>query len=193
MNEVWFLRHGQTDWNLLGKWQGQAPYAPGLNETGFVQARAAARQLSRVRFEAIYSSDLLRARQTAEAVAAVQDLPVILDERLREVNLGVWEGMLSEDVRSGYPNELEERELDPMYARPPQGESLAKVSERVRAALGDILQKQAQAPVLIVSHGLALAALICLAGNIPIADAYNHIPENAVPVQVFIDQTSPSS
>jgi broad specificity phosphatase PhoE len=185
MKEVWLLRHGQTDWNLQGRWQGQAPYAPGLNETGFAQAKSAALQLSGIRFAAIYSSDLLRARQTAESVADEQGLPVLLDERLREVNLGVWEGMLSEDVKSRYPNELRERDENPLHSRPPQGETLAEVAERARAALNDILRKQAQGPILIVSHGLALAALICLVKNLPIEKAYEHIPDNAVPMQVF--------
>jgi broad specificity phosphatase PhoE len=187
MKEVWLLRHGETDWNLQGRWQGQAPFAPGLNEAGFAQARSAASVLSNVRFAAIYSSDLLRARQTAEAVAEQQGLRVIFDGRLREVNLGVWEGMLSEDVKARYLKELEEREKNPLRARPPQGETLAEVAERVQAALKDILQEQAQGPVLIVSHGLALAALSCLAGGVPLEKAFAHIPENAKPRQLLVD------
>lgn len=184
MSEIWLLRHGQTDWNLQGRWQGQASFAPGLNEAGFAQARSAAEELSEIQFGAIYSSDLLRARQTAEAVAEKQGLPVFLDERLREVNLGEWEGMLSEDVKARYPNELRERDENPLHARPPQGETLAEVAERAKAAVNDILQRQAQGPILIVSHGLTLAALVCMSKHIPLEQAYEHIPENAEPIRV---------
>lgn len=185
MREIWLLRHGQTDWNLQGRWQGQAPFAPGLNETGFAQARSAAEELSGIRFSVIYSSDLLRARQTAEAVAEKQGLSVLVDERLREVNLGEWEGMLSEDVKARYPNELKERDENPLNARPPQGETLAEVAERAGTAVKDILQKQAQGPLLIVSHGLTLASLICVSSHIPLEKAYEHIPENATPVRII--------
>lgn len=185
MREIWLLRHGQTDWNLQGRWQGQASFAPGLNKTGFAQARSAAEELSDIQFSAIYSSDLLRARQTAEAVAEKQGLPVLLDERLREVNLGEWEGLLSDEVKARYAEELEERERNPLHARPPQGETLAEVAERAKAAVNDILQKQAQGPLLIVSHGLTLASLICMSSHIPLEKAYEHIPENATPVRII--------
>lgn len=184
MTAIWLLRHGQTDWNLQGRWQGQASFAPGLNETGFAQARSAAEELSGNQFSAIYSSDLLRARQTAEAIAECHGLPVLVDERLREVNLGEWEGMLSGEVKARYAKELEERERDPLHARPPQGETLAEVAERARAAVDDILQKQAQGPILIVSHGLTLASLICMSSHIPLKQAYEHIPENAKPHRI---------
>jgi broad specificity phosphatase PhoE len=184
MKEIWLLRHGQTDWNLQGRWQGQASFAPGLNETGLTQARSVAMELSNIKLKAIYSSDLLRARQTAEAVAEQQGLPVLLDKRLREVNLGEWEGMLSDEVNARYPRELEERERDPLHARPPQGETLIEVVERAHAAIMDISKKQANSPILIVSHGLTLATLICISNHTPLEKAYEHIPENAKPHRV---------
>jgi broad specificity phosphatase PhoE len=184
MMEFWVVRHGQTDWNLQGRWQGQAPHAPGLNETGFAQAESLVAQLVGVRFTAIYSSDLLRARQTAEKVAETQGLGILLEPRLREVNLGDWEGLFSSEVEARYPLELEEREKDPLHARPPQGETLAEVAERARAALMDISQDQAHGPVMIVSHGLTLASVICVSDQIPIAQAYQHVPENAKPYRI---------
>jgi len=181
MTELWLIRHGQTNWNLTGRWQGQSPDAPPLNETGRAQALAILDQLPRADFAAIYSSDLLRARQTAELIANPLNLTVVLDPRLREMNLGAWEGMLSDDIKAQYPRELGEREKNPFEAHAPQGESPREVTERVIAAVDEIAGKHPNDSVLIVSHGVALAVMICHAQKIPLHDVYEHIPENAKP------------
>ena len=85
---LWLIRHGETDWNVEGRWQGQTPHAPPLNAAGRAQAEAVAGQLNGHVFDAIYSSDLLRAIQTAEIVAARLGLRVRVEPRLREVNQG---------------------------------------------------------------------------------------------------------
>jgi probable phosphoglycerate mutase len=181
---LWLLRHGQTDWNLTGRWQGQTPAAPGLNETGRQQALAACAQLSHIRFSAIYSSDLLRSVQTAELIAQSLGLAVTLEPRLREIDLGAWEGMLSEDIKARYPKEMEARAADPIRARAPDGESPADVVGRVRSALDDIAAAYPDRSVLIVAHGLSLAVIFCLARHIPIAEVYENIPENGKPFRV---------
>lgn len=182
MTEFWLIRHGQTNWNLEGRWQGQASYAPPLNETGRAQAEAAAAQLlDGQRFGAIYSSDLLRARETAEIIAARLGLRVRLEPRLREVNLGIWEGLMGMDIAQRYPAELAERERNPVHARPPGGETLAEVAKRVWAAADEAALAQAGARLVIVAHGLSLATLICRARNMPLEKAYAIIPDNAHP------------
>jgi broad specificity phosphatase PhoE len=184
MTEFWLIRHGQTDWNLTGRWQGQSPNAPPLNETGHAQALAILDLLPCADFAAIYSSDLLRARQTAELIAAPLNLTVVLDPRLREMNLGAWEGMLSEDIKAQYPRELAEREQNPFDAHAPQGESPREVAERAITAMEEIAGKHPNKAVLIVSHGVALAVMICHAQKFPLYDVYEHIPENAKPYYV---------
>jgi broad specificity phosphatase PhoE len=179
MTDLWLVRHGQTDWNLTGRWQGQSPDAPTLNETGRAQAIALRELLRDVRFAALYSSDLLRSRATAELLAEPLGLTVTLEPRLREINLGAWEGMLSEDIEAQYPQELTERKRDPWHARAPGGESPREVAERVRAAVDEIAERHRGEAVLIVAHGLSLAVIICHAGNIPLEQVYEHIPENA--------------
>jgi broad specificity phosphatase PhoE len=181
MTDLWLVRHGQTDWNLTGRWQGQAPDAPGLNETGMAQARAIGAQLAGIRFSAVYSSDLLRARQTAELLAEPLGLRGTLEPRLREINLGLWEGLLSTEIETRYPRELEERRRDPWYARAPEGESPHEVAERVLAAVEEIAQKYPRDPVLIVAHGLSLAVILCHAEGIPLEQVYDHVPDNAAP------------
>ncbi|MDP2777935.1 MAG: histidine phosphatase family protein, partial [Anaerolineales bacterium] len=168
MTELWLIRHGQTDWNLTGRWQGQAPDAPGLNEAGRAQALALRDELKDVRFSAIYSSEMLRARQTAELIAEPLGLTVTLEPRLREMNLGAWEGMLSSDIEVQNPQELAERARDPFHARAPQGESPLEVAERVIAAVNDIATKHQDESVLIVAHGVSLAVIICHALGIQI-------------------------
>lgn len=179
MTELWLLRHGQTDWNLTGRWQGQASSAPELNNTGYAQALAIREQLAGKQLSAIYSSDLLRARQTAKLIANPLGLTVILEPRLREMNLGAWEGMLSSEIEAQYPLELAERARDPHHARAPQGESPVEVAERTIAAVDDIAGKHAGESVLIVSHGVSLSIIICHARGFPLNEVYKHIPENA--------------
>ena len=184
MTELWLLRHGQTDWNVTGRWQGQTSEAPGLNDTGRAQAVSAREHLTGMRFTAIYCSDLLRARQTAELISKSLNLNISLEPRLREMNLGAWEGMLSSDIEARYPQELAERAHDPLHARPPKGESPLEVEKRVLASVMDITEKYPDDSVLIVSHGVALAVIICHAQGIPMEEVYEHIPENAIPYHV---------
>jgi broad specificity phosphatase PhoE len=184
MTEFWLIRHGQTDWNLAGRWQGQSPDAPALNETGRAQALAILDLLPRANFSGIYSSDLLRARQTAELIAASLGLTIILEPRLREMNLGAWEGMLFSDIEAQYPRELEARKQNPFDAHTPRGESPREVAERVIAAVDEIAGKHPNESALIVSHGVSLAVMVCHAQGIPLNNVYEYIPENAKPYRV---------
>lgn len=184
MTELWLVRHGQTDWNLMGKWQGQATDAPGLNNTGCVQVLAIRKQLKKLNFTAIYGSDLLRAKQTAELIAEPLGLTVTLEPRLREINLGVWEGLLSEEIQARYSQELAERARNPFYSRAPNGESPQDVAERVLAAIDEISSKHRDESVMIISHGIALAIIICRAEGFQLKDVYHHIPDNAQPYHV---------
>lgn len=127
---------------------------------------------------AIYSSGLLRARQTAELIAESLSLTVILEPRLREMNLGAWEGMLSDEIEAQYPQELAERARNPFQARTPQGESPAEVAERVIAAVNEIAVKYQDKSVFIVAHGISLAVIICQVQGIPLDKVYEYIPEN---------------
>lgn len=185
MAQVWLIRHGQTDWNVQGRWQGQTPDAPPLNATGVAQAHALAetlaQQAEQSAFQALYSSDLLRARQTAEIIALRLRLPVRLDPRLREVNLGAWEGMLGEDVALRYVAELDERKRNPVHSRPPQGETVFELAARVGQALDDIARGHPNGNVLVVSHGLAIATALCMANGMPLERVFDHLPDNATP------------
>ena len=184
MTEFWLVRHGQTNWNLEGRYQGSRDIE--LNETGIRQAESAAGRLSDKPFEAVYSSPLRRCLRTARMIAAanVSEPEVEVDDRLVEVNLGKWEGVLFTDIQRDYPDELEARRLDPLHARPPGGESALEVAGRMALAVDDIAGRHPEGPVLLVSHGLALASLLCLAQDVPLERVYGMVPENADPVVV---------
>ena len=184
MTTLWLVRHGQTDWNVAGRWQGQSAEAPLLNEVGRAQAEAVRGQLPLEQIKAVYSSDLPRARQTAEILAAGLEAPVRLDARLREINLGAWEGLPGEVVAARYADALAARLRDPAHARAPGGECAADVAARVWAAADDIAREFPEGPVVVVSHALALATIICRAGGAGLERVYEREPENAKAVAV---------
>ena len=186
MRSLWLLRHGQTDWNLEGRWQGQTPIAPGLNAAGRSQAIEAGHMLRRESIPCIYSSDLLRARQTAEWIAGLLGARLVLEPRLREIHLGEWEGMLGGEIASRYPLELAEREADPMRSCAPGGESVKQVADRVWPAVDEIISRHPPGQsILIVSHGIALGTILCRAEQVPLEKVYKHIPENGLPSHVY--------
>uniref|UniRef100_A0A7C1FHK5 Histidine phosphatase family protein n=1 Tax=Caldilinea aerophila TaxID=133453 RepID=A0A7C1FHK5_9CHLR len=178
MTEFWLVRHGQTDWNQQGRYQGQAD--PPLNETGLQQAQAAAERLAGRRYAALYSSDLERARVTAEIIGKRLGLAVIIDPRLREVNQGAWEGLLVTEIQERYPVEWEARQRDRLQFRAPGGgESVQDVAMRIWATMDEIARRHPHDAVIVVSHGLALATMLCRVRNISLAQARELIPDNA--------------
>lgn len=174
---LWLVRHGQTDWNVVGRYQGQSD--PPLNPVGRAQARALASRLRGHGFQALYTSDLLRARQTADALAAHAGLAPRLEPRLREMHHGAWDGLLVTEIQARFPADWAAWRHAPHAARPPGGETVTEVAERVAAALDDIARRHAGGHVLVVSHGLALATALCRVHDVPLAQAHDLVPPNA--------------
>jgi probable phosphoglycerate mutase len=100
---IW--RHGQTAYNLAGRIQGNSDIA--LDTTGVEQAAAAAVQIAQLKPDAVWSSDLIRARATAEALAELTGLPIQTDPRLRERKYGRWEGLAARDIKARWPEEFQ--------------------------------------------------------------------------------------
>ena len=145
MTTFLLARHGETDWNRELRIQGSSDVA--LNELGREQARALAQDLADVELDAIYASDLARARSTAEAVAATHGLEVRVDARLRERSFGSWEGLTREDI-AAFPEGSRH-----------DGESDDEVRARVLGAIEEIARSHPGEQVLVVSHGGALNTL----------------------------------
>ncbi len=182
MTWLWLARHGETDWNVEGRFQGQAD-SP-LNATGVQQAVELAERLVGVGIQAIYCSDLRRALQTAWIIGEKLGLEPHSDPRLREIGLGEWEGLQREQIIAAYPGIWEQRRQDPVNVHPPGGENLRELAERSWAAADEIAGKHPGGTVLIVAHGVSLACLLCRANGVPLAQTFQHIPENAYPVRV---------
>jgi broad specificity phosphatase PhoE len=180
VTELWMIRHGQTDWNKAGRYQGQADIP--LNDTGFMQAREAADRLVQVEIpiSEVYSSSLMRARQTAEVIASRLAVPLRIDPALCEISQGEWEGRHYSEVIGHYQQMAAEPEMDPVQWRAPGGESVAEVSQRVYAAAKKISHHHADERVLLVMHALAMAALLCMLRGISLREVYDHLPGHAV-------------
>ncbi len=146
------VRHGHTDWNGLGRYQGHAPIP--LSERGLAQARCLAEALGQDgSIAAVYSSDLLRCRQTAEPIAARLGLAVRCDPRFRELNYGNWQGMTLAEVQRLDPERFAAYRANPAGVTVPGGESQHMLAERVLAGLRDLLAAEAGRHVVLVSHG----------------------------------------
>ena len=119
-------RHGRTEWNATGRFQGQADVA--LDEVGRDQAVQTARVLAGFAPVALYSSDLSRAYQTATTLAELVDLPIQTDKRLREIQVGSWEGLLGSEIRAQNPDLAERLWRGEDVRRSPTGESPSEVA-----------------------------------------------------------------
>jgi probable phosphoglycerate mutase len=147
-------RHGRTEWNVVGRFQGQAEVP--LDEVGRQQAVAAAPLVAAFEPVAIFSSDLLRTYQTAEPLAAVTGLEIQTDKRLREIHVGSWEGLLGDEIRARDPELAEQVWRGEDVRRSPTGESPQEVADRVAEALAEIAETADDgSTIAVVTHGLA--------------------------------------
>lgn len=154
--KIYLVRHGETPWNEEMRYQGQTDVP--LSERGRKQAEALREvhfgsQKSSVRIQKVYSSDLQRACETAKIIAGHED--IVMLKELREVNYGVFEGVLLEDIKKKYMDVLQQWWRDPLKARIPDGESLEELHERVLRCYTEIVRAHLEKneDVLIVSHG----------------------------------------
>jgi probable phosphoglycerate mutase len=155
---LWLVRHGQSGWNVVGRIQGQSPQAPGLTETGREQAAQAAQVLAGQAPGAtlVVASDLTRAAQTAGIIADLLGLPLEFDPHLREQALGTLEGEQMSGpagADGGVPDDVLDVLWDHPFDRPPGGESVAAMYERVNRALSRIAATHPGAELIIVTHG----------------------------------------
>jgi len=151
-------RHGQTDWNIAGRYQGHSDIP--LNQMGQSQAVKIAQRFSQETIHAIYTSDLSRAAHTAQAIADFHQLEIKKDLRWRELSFGDWEGMTYKEMSTHSPDLFSKWMLDSMNISTPNGETLAQLAERAKAALDEIKRIHKDQTVLVVSHSGAIQSLL---------------------------------
>ena len=156
------MRHGQTDYNANGRMQGHIDSV--LTETGVEQASAAAPEIARLAPDRLISSDLRRAVDTADLVAAACGRPVKLDARLRETHLGEWQGRTVAEIEDGWPGAIATWRSDPGWA-PPGGESRIEVVRRSLPVVEELDDEYGtsgpETTVVLVAHGGVIAGLVC--------------------------------
>jgi len=143
-------RHGETDWNREHRIQGKTDVP--LNDEGRAQAAALAEELAAEPLDAVYASDLARARDTARAVAERHDLDVVELPELRERDFGTWEGLTDVEILERFPEARQRPWGD--------AETREQMTERVLAAVHDIAARHAGCRVLVVTHGGPIRALL---------------------------------
>ncbi|MCB0324694.1 MAG: histidine phosphatase family protein [Bdellovibrionales bacterium] len=179
------IRHGQTDWNVEGRYCGQTDIS--INEAGRKAAERLAQELSTEQLDAVYASDLQRAAETARILARPHGLEVQIDARLRELDQGKWEGLLFSEIKDVYSEELANRKLDPLSFRAPDGETVQEMLERVTEAIEEIRRRhQAGGRVLVVAHGFTLALVRVRYMGIELARAWDYVPPNTEVVEIHL-------
>jgi broad specificity phosphatase PhoE len=165
------VRHGETDWNRDGRWQGHSNTT--LNELGRDQARRVAAEVGDA--DVLYSSDLARARETAEIIADTLGLEVHQDSRLRERSFGAWEGLTAPEIEAGFRDE-HERWLAGEGSGAEDAEPFDAFAERVGGFLEDVLARHPDESVLVVGHGGPIRVIHALASGLDYVRDHRSIP-----------------
>ena len=165
MTTVYLARHGESDWNVERRWQGHADRP--LTDRGREQAELLARRLTDVKLEAVYASDLRRAWETAQAVAAPRGLEVVRLPELREVDVGSWSGHTRDECAERFPEAFARWQHG--GSGWDDGESYEEMGARIVEAIRTIAAEHPDGAVLIVSHGGPIRAVHAHALGVDIA------------------------
>ena len=147
---LYVTRHGETDYNVQKRYAGSTDIP--LNANGLRQAEKLAQDLASVKLDVIISSPLLRAKQTAETVRRIWDVPLVVIDEFTEINMGVYEGLTREEAQAQYPNIWTRLGFRPSDDAPTDGETHMQVDARVSAGIAKIKDKYDKNKVLLVCH-----------------------------------------
>ena len=183
ISKIFLVRHGQTDANLNHVVQGQSDTP--LNENGIRQAKDVASKLKNVNAEVVISSDLKRARQTAEIISRTCGLPLILDERLREMKLGLWEGKTFEDVMKDPAAVIWSEK--PSQWKINGSETLEEVQKRMVAAISEFSKRYET--FIVVSHGIAISTFVIFVKKLSLDSMWNYLPDNTAVMEIEMNSS----
>jgi broad specificity phosphatase PhoE len=167
---ILLARHGETEFNVQGRWQGQAD-SP-LTTRGQAQARELGRALAIDPIGAVYSSDLGRAAQTAAVVAAPHGLTVITDPRLREIAVGAWTGLNRAEIEALTPGLVQRWSTEPSTMQLPGGETLTVAQARVLAFFAARMPAHADETIVVITHGAIGQTILAAALGRPLSDLW---------------------
>jgi probable phosphoglycerate mutase len=180
--ELVLIRHGETEWNRDQRIQGHLDIA--LSRRGEEQARLLLAALEAERPPVLFTSDLGRAAETA-AILAQGQAEVILDSRLREANLGAFQGKNAAEIEAEFPEAYHAWRRDSARNRPPGGETLVDLRERCMAGLRDALGRRSERTVWVVAHGGPIRVMACGLLGLPL-EAYGRLRVENTAVARFL-------
>ena len=157
-NTFYIVRHGQTNWNILGKTQGHGN--SDLTAKGIEQATELAESIVNYPIDYIYSSDLGRAVQTAQILGDKLNIEVKETEALREMGFGEWEGLLIDEIKANYANVYATWRNEPHLAQIPGGETLHLIKDRVDSFIQSLNEKYDNKHILLVTHSVTVRVML---------------------------------
>ena len=166
MTKIILVRHGQTKWNLMGRYQGQSDIE--LSETGMLQAETLANNFPAAEISAVYSSDLQRAYKTASYIADTFGLNVVAKSGLRELAFGQWEGLTYKEIEAQWPEMLADFFTHPDKAVIPAGETFATLQQRGVAAIQEIVKNHPGQNVVVAAHGAIIRTILAETLHMPL-------------------------
>ena len=174
----YFLRHGETAWNAEGRLCGSTDVP--LSDVGRRQAQLLAARMKPILVEALYSSPLQRALETARIVGDAIGREPVVDHRLAELNYGAWEGTVFEEIKRAAPDIYCAWDADPASLAPPEGESGVQLIERVTPFLRDVALRHQSGNVVVVCHKTVCRLLACHIMGVPLSEYRRRVAmENA--------------
>ena len=176
MGRFLIVRHGETSWNVEGRIQGHSDVA--LSERGVLQAQALARRLATVSVDAAYSSDLVRASETAKIVLEGRETPLTEEELLRERYYGVFEGLTVEQRQERYPAMFIASIVKDLDFAPTGGESARETLRRMTSVMGELKRKHLDDTVLVVGHGGSLRSGVMALLELPPESTWKFVMAN---------------
>lgn len=155
---IYLVRHGETEWNALMKFQGHSDVP--LSEKGREQAAQIGKRLASENIQGFYSSDLARAFETASLISSHHGMDIETVPDLRELHFGHWEGLTSQEIKESFTEKVKKWWDDPLSTRIPGGETLAEMVERNVRAIKNIVETNSGKNVVVVSHGGSIRSIV---------------------------------
>lgn len=166
--KLYITRHGETEWNSLGKMQGWLNSS--LSEKGIANAQKLGQRLRDIDFDLVCCSPLGRAMETAAHVLMNKEALIVYDSSFKEMGFGAWEGMYHDDIKKQYPKQQHNYWNEPHLYQPNGGESYQEFIDRVKLGLENLIQNNDCQNILLVTHAAVIKAIFTIVYNKPIKD-----------------------